>query len=148
MTQHAMITNTRTGQKAKFSLPFPIRQLSKIGVDENFEGELYVDGEDDTFGFGVDGYLTVEELWEYLIDYENRQNPYHFDYMMLSRLQQDCNYFLGYGNRYEEHLWAGNVAGQITEMKRIWRKFPEDSKPEWLTWEGILDYERRMTEHS
>ena len=28
-----------------------------------------------------------------------RRNPYEFQYMMLSRLQSDCEYFLGYGNR-------------------------------------------------
>ena len=29
-------------------------------------------------------------------------------------------------------------------MSRI--RFPEGEKPEWLTWEEILQYERRMTE--
>ena len=107
---------------------------------------LFVDGDDDTFGFGMDGYLTLEELQAYLKQYQNRQNPNHFDYMMLSRLKMDCDYFLGYGDRYEAHLWAGNIPGQIAEMKKIWRKFPEEGKPEWLTWEDILDYERKMTE--
>lgn len=146
MTQFAEITNTRTGQKAQFALPFPINHLSKIGVDETFDGVLFVNGDDDTFGFGMDGYLTLEELQAYLKQYQNRQNPNHFDYMMLSRLKMDCDYFLGYGNRYEGHLWAGNVPGQIAEMKKIWRKFPEEGKPEWLTWKNILDYERKMTE--
>ncbi|WP_263281044.1 LPD11 domain-containing protein [Streptococcus sanguinis] len=31
-------------------------------------------------------------------------------------------------------------------MKKLWKKFPEGEKPEWLTWEEILQYERRMTE--
>lgn len=69
-----------------------------------------------------------------------------FNYMMLGRLQQDCNYYLGNGNRYEKHLWAGNVKDQIVEMKRIYKLFNEDKKPEWLTWEQIKGYEKLMSE--
>lgn len=69
-----------------------------------------------------------------------------FDYMMLSRLQSDCEYYLGYGNRSERNLWAGSVKGQIKEMKRIWDSLPEDKKPEWLSMEDILEYERKMTD--
>ena len=29
-----------------------------------------------------------------------------FNYMMLSRLQLDCKYYLGYGNRNKKHLWV------------------------------------------
>jgi N-methylhydantoinase B/oxoprolinase/acetone carboxylase alpha subunit len=62
--------------------------------------------------------------------------------MLLSRLQMDCNYFLGNGNRYEKHLWAGNVDDHIEMMKKIWNGFEE--KPEWLSMEQIEDYERKM----
>lgn len=65
-----------------------------------------------------------------------------FNYMLLSRLQMDCNYFLGNGNRYEKHLWAGNVDDHIEMMKKIWNGFEE--KPEWLSMEQIEDYERKM----
>ena len=67
-----------------------------------------------------------------------------FNYMMLSRLQRDCDYFLGYGNRYEGHLWAKNTTEQIQEMKRLWNFFDDDKKPEWLTYEQILNYEQLM----
>lgn len=145
--EFAIMTNTETGQRGRFPLPFQISALEKIGVTESFKGQLYVlPEEDDTFGYGLDGFLELSELKAYLEDYKNRQNPYHFDYMMLSRLQTDCDYFLGYGGRYEGHLWAGNVPDQIAEMKKLWKKFPEGEKPEWLTWEEILQYERRMTE--
>lgn len=146
MTQYAEVRNTQTGQRAVFPLPFLIGDLEKIGVSENFEGLLFVDGDDDTFGYGSDGYLTVEELRAYLQDYKNRQNPYHFDYMMLSRLQSDCDYFLGYGRFDENRLWAGSVPDQIAEMKKIWKKFPKDEKPEWLSWAYILRYERKMSD--
>lgn len=32
-------------------------------------------------------------------------------------------------------------------MKAIWRAFPADAKPQWLTFEDILTYERRMNIH-
>lgn len=65
-----------------------------------------------------------------------------FNYMLLSRLQMDCDYFLGNGNRYEKNLWAGNVDDHIEMMKKIWNGFEE--KPEWLSMEQIEDYERKM----
>lgn len=33
---------------------------------------------------------------------------------------------------------------QIKNMKAIWNTFPDEDKPEWLTWNDILDYEKRM----
>ena len=137
------IINTLTKQQAQFPLPFRLSSLSKIGVDETFEGVVFVDGVE-TFDYGLDGYLTFYELKDFLQHYINQQNPYYSNYMMLSRLQQDCDYFLGYGGRYEPQLWAGSVEGQIAEMKKLWQSFPEQEKPEWLTWEQILDYEKKM----
>ena len=29
-------------------------------------------------------------------------------------------------------------------MKALWNTFPEDGKPEWLTMEQILNYEKQM----
>ena len=68
------------------------------------------------------------------------------DYMLLSRLKQDCDYFLGYGNRYEGRLWAGSVKNQIKKMKKLYKKFPRKLKPKWLTLKDIRDYEKKMTE--
>lgn len=65
-------------------------------------------------------------------------------YNMLSRFQMDCEYFLGNGGRNEKHLWAGNVEDHVEIMKLTWYSFEEDEKPEWLTWENILDYEGAM----
>ena len=65
-----------------------------------------------------------------------------FSYRMLDRLRTDNDYFLGNGNRSEKHLWAGNVDAQIAEMKRLWNYLPQ--KPEWLSMEEILEYERKM----
>lgn len=70
-----------------------------------------------------------------------------YRYQMLSRFKQDCDYFLGNGGRNEKYLWAGNVSDQIDVMKRTWDQFSEEDKPEWLTWEDILDYEVRMSDN-
>jgi hypothetical protein len=67
---------------------------------------------------------------------------YKFEYQMLSRLQQDCEYWLNYGNRCDKHLWAGNPKDQIAEMRRIYDVLPE--KPQWLTVEQIDQYEKAM----
>lgn len=67
-----------------------------------------------------------------------------FNYMLLGRLVSDCDYYLGNGNRYEKHLWAGDVDSQIKKMKELWNGFPEDAKPEWLSMKDILDYEKKM----
>lgn len=64
------------------------------------------------------------------------------DYMLLSRLKQDCDYYLGYGNRAEKHLWAGDADSQVAKMRELYAVLPE--KPEWLTAEQIDEYERRM----
>ena len=65
------------------------------------------------------------------------------DYMLLSRLQSDCKYFLGNGGRSESRLWAGSVKEQIEKMKKLWNKL--DPKPEWLSMEDIKKYEKDMS---
>ena len=35
---------------------------------------------------------------------------------------------------------------QIEEMKKLWNKLPEDGKPQWLSMEDILEYEKKMKE--
>lgn len=79
--------------------------------------------------------MTVEEVL---------QHDSRFRYMLLSRLQSDCEYYLGYGNRYPKRLWAGNEAKQIDYMTKIHDSFGEDAKPEWLTMEQIKEYSRKM----
>lgn len=67
-----------------------------------------------------------------------------FRYMMLDRLRGDCEYYLGNGNRSSNVLWSEDERQHIENMKAIYNTFGEKDKPEWLTWEQILDYERRM----
>ncbi len=65
-------------------------------------------------------------------------------YMLLSRLQADNKYFLGYGNRQVKHLWAGSVEDQIKEMKELYNSLPENEKPEWLSMNDINEFEKNM----
>ena len=69
-----------------------------------------------------------------------------FTYMMLSRLESDCKYFLGNGNRNDDCLWGLNVNDHIQEMKNLYDKLGYEEKPEWLTVEDILNYEKQMKE--
>ena len=63
-------------------------------------------------------------------------------YFLLSRLKDDCEYFLGAGGRAEKHLWAGTVREQIAKMRELYAAPAE--KPEWLTQEDIDHYAQRM----
>jgi hypothetical protein len=72
------------------------------------------------------------------------QSDETFRYQLLSRMKSDCDYYLGYGNRSKNALWAENESEQIEVMKDLWKSFSENEKPEWLTWEEILDYESKM----
>jgi len=67
-----------------------------------------------------------------------------FQYQMLDRMRSDCDYYLGYGHRYPSHLSEKSEKEHIEAMKALWLSFPEGEKPEWLTWEQILEYERQM----
>lgn len=69
-------------------------------------------------------------------------NTAKFEYQLLGRLQQDCEYYLGNGNRAKKHLWAGDEAEQIAKMKEIYESLPE--KPEWISLEKIAEYEAAM----
>lgn len=64
------------------------------------------------------------------------------EYMLLGRLQMDCNYYLGAGNRNPKHLWAGTPKEQIEKMKELYSKLVV--KPEWLSEKNISDYEKAM----
>lgn len=67
-----------------------------------------------------------------------------FRYMMLSRMKSDCDYYLGNGNRSTNHLWAGNEVDQICNMMVLWNTFEPEDSPEWLTWDELMEYARKM----
>mgnify|MGYP004701939413 FL=1 len=65
-----------------------------------------------------------------------------FSYQLLARLQQDCEYYLGFGARNKKHLWAQDESEQIQKMKELYAGLPE--KPEWITLADIEKYEAAM----
>lgn len=67
-----------------------------------------------------------------------------FEYQLLSRLAQDCEYYLGYGNRNPKNLWALDEHQHIAKMRELWDLL--DEKPEWLTIDQIVEYERLMVD--
>lgn len=67
-----------------------------------------------------------------------------FNYMMLDRLKSDCEFYLGYGNRQVSRLWADSEQEHISKMKELYNGFSDEEKPEWLTYEQILKYEKLM----
>lgn len=67
-----------------------------------------------------------------------------FNYMMLSRLRMDCDFYLGYGNRNVNRLCEGSEKAHIERMKELHNGFSDNEKPEWLTYEEILQYEKLM----
>lgn len=67
-------------------------------------------------------------------------------YSLLGRMRSDCEYFLGYGNRCERHLWGKEVREHIQYMKALWLSFPMSGKPKWLSFEEIEAYEKQMLE--
>lgn len=66
------------------------------------------------------------------------------DYMLLDRLRQDCDYYLGNGNRHTKHLWAGDEKKQIEKMIELYNSFTEEEKPEWISLEDIKNYAKQM----
>ena len=77
-----------------------------------------------------------------------KSNDSRFKYMMLSRLQQDCEYYLGFGGRQPSRLWAHDEVKQIECMELLYNSFVENNEdiPEWITLEDIARYKIRMLE--
>jgi hypothetical protein len=69
-------------------------------------------------------------------------NDTDFNYQLLARLKQDCDYYLGFGGRHKNHLWAQDEAEQIQKMKELYAGFRD--KPEWISLADIEKYEAAM----
>lgn len=67
-----------------------------------------------------------------------------FRYMMLSRMRQDCDYYLRMGTNNPKHLWAQDEKAQIENMVALWKTFDPEDSPEWLTWADIISYANKM----
>lgn len=67
-----------------------------------------------------------------------------YKYVLLDRMVMDCLYYLGNGNRNAKYLWSKDEAEHIANMKALWKSFPKDGKPEWLSMEDIERFEKAM----
>ena len=105
-------------------------------------GFLEDNKEQDVADSGDDVFIKTDSDTETDVLEADNENAYEFEYRLLSRLKQDCEYFLGAGNRYEGHLWAGNVQYQISKMRELYAMLPE--KPEWLSEQDIDRYAENM----
>lgn len=97
---------------------------------------------------GVWFYLNDINLKESIDTSEYTHKDSKFKYMLLDRLKQDCEYFLGNGNGAEKHLWAGNIDDQIKLMKDLYNSFSDNQKPEWISMEDIEKYEEEMKSYN
>lgn len=82
---------------------------------------------------------------------KEHNTPVKEDYQLLSRLQADCEYYLGACAKNQvdmdaaqKHLWAGTIEGQIDKMKELYQSFPESKKPEWISPAAIDQHEKKM----
>ncbi len=74
---------------------------------------------------------------------EMREKSFKHCYMMLSRMQLDCNYYNSASSYNRAHCQTAKK--MIESMKEYWNKIPDDLKPEWISWEEILEYEKKFT---
>ena len=75
-----------------------------------------------------------------------RRKSHQYEYMMLSRLESDCKYFLGNGNGFLGHLYYRNIDKHIAEMKKIYEAFLDQDKPKWISLSDIEKYKEKMEE--
>ena len=66
-----------------------------------------------------------------------------YEYMMLSRYQSDCRFYLGNGNRDAKYsLYYQDEKKHIDAMIALYGKIV--IKPMWLSMSGIISYADRM----
>jgi hypothetical protein len=72
-----------------------------------------------------------------------KQEKFKFQYMMLDRLRSDVEYFLGWGEKIRfDRLINKNPQDHISKMKALYNILPV--KPQWLSYEKILEYEKEL----
>lgn len=118
-------------------------QYGKLWKDVEL-GEFEIPHLHSAVGNEFDGEPDMPLRKPFKIQTNKPKNPYEFQYMMLGRLQSDCEYYLNNGNHCTGRLYHQDEKKQIAAMKELWNGFPEDAKPEWLSWAQILEYEKEM----
>ena len=95
--------------------------------------------------WGVDVARTIVRFSDsQTIDYIMTPRDVKQTWSMLGRLEADCKYYLGNGNRYAKSLWAQDEKGQIAKMRELLASLPEQYRENCITSEQIDEYERKM----
>ena len=93
-----------------------------------------------------DNYNNLEEYILITKKKELDENIKKSNYMMLDRLRTDCEYFLGNGNGFLGSLYYKDIDKHIEEMKKLYKSFSEQEKPEWISLKDIDNYKQKMNE--
>lgn len=65
-------------------------------------------------------------------------------YKFLGRMKSDCEYYLGEGMKQVSALWGKSVDNHLKYMKELFFSIPGEKRPEWLTYQDILDFSEKM----
>lgn len=82
-----------------------------------------------------------EETYTILKRFDLLDREPKFYYMLLGRLQQDCNYLID-SSHSADTLWAHDIDDQINLMYALYDIVPE--KPQWITIDEIAELEYKM----
>jgi hypothetical protein len=58
-------------------------------------------------------------------------SDHSFEYQMVCRLVMDLEFFFGWGNKCEKHLFCDTLSEQIEELEKQYNQLPVE--PEWLS---------------
>lgn len=135
--------NGRKLNELRISRGLSQRDLAeKLNISQNMISQ-YENGKINPSDDGVERMAVTESVE---CDEPFIRHPRERDYMMLSRLENDCKYFLGNGNGYEGHLYYKEVNEHCDEMKNLYESFSDGDKPEWISLEKIDKYRKEMLE--
>lgn len=140
LVELSMTAFNENGAQAGYAMDIKAYEVDKLTLARGLE----------EMGIDTNGRLAELETEE--AQHKVQEENDKLNYMLLSRLQQDCKYVLnsidgGYSESLrasEKHLWAGDPDKQISKMRELYDSFDDDKKPEWITEEEIDGYAERF----
>ena len=150
---------TRIGENSNGEIAYKDETTGKFYLDINHSNDkvpttLYTCSPSDDMD-GEPGWPVKQkfEIVNPFTDNELLEKQFQFEYMMLSRVTQDCFGYFGTGGdedkwdcRYnnERNVWGQSIRKCVDKAKELWQKIPESIKPQWITWEQILQFEQKL----
>ncbi len=131
------VTNVRTNQTMEFVYPFTVSDFKKVGVKGSWEVCLYCPH------IGEELYCADEIVVHFaeLVDY---YKPCWLERQQLGKLNELGHLYVREGCKYNRYLTRGTPESHIAEMKRLWEKISEYYENYHVTWEDILNLERKL----